>query len=182
MDIIVKSSAVIHGVFKCRLLEYADGPVLWEDVAYNRLTNQGLAYVGNVAVGLTSVASPFYAGLISNVPTPSLFYTTDTFDNGGHPGWTEFTGYSNINRALWTPAVSATIQSPILANAAAMTLNITSGGTLYGAFLVNIGPVATAYSASAVLLSEAAFEDGLKTVANGNVYQFSYSLNMQSTF
>lgn len=63
-----------------------------------------------------------------------------------------------------------------------MTLNINAGGTLYGAFLVNLGPKATAYSSTATLLGEAAFADGIKTVANGNVFQFSYSLNMQSTF
>jgi hypothetical protein len=173
---------VIHGVFHCRLLEYPDGPVLWEDVAPNRVTNQGLAYLANTAFGLASVASPFYAGLISNIPTPTLTFATDTFDLGGHSGWTEFTGYSNVNRALWTPAVAASIASPILANAGAMILNINAGGTLYGAFLVNVAVKATPSSPTATLLAEAAFADGLKTVSNGNVFQFSYSLNMHSTF
>lgn len=182
MDIVVKPKQYFHGIYHCRLLEYEGGPVLWEDVAPNRVTNQGLAYLANCGAGLTAPASPFYAGLISNVPEPSFSYGTDTFDNGAHPGWTEFTGYSDVNRALWTPAVAATKESPILANAAAMTLNINTGGTLYGAFLVNVGPVATVYSASAILFGEAAFADGIKTVANGNVFQFSYSLNMQSTF
>lgn len=78
----------------------------------------------------TQVASnSWYMGLISNSGYSSI-QAADTMSS--HAGWTEFTGYSETTRPLWTQGAAA---SQSVTNSTPVTFSINATGTVKGGFI-----------------------------------------------
>lgn len=82
--------------------------------------------------GATAVAAAsWFKGLISSASYTAI-NAADTM--ASHSGWTEFTGYSQSTRPLWTQGSAA---SQAITNASPVVFSITSSGTVKGGFIVS---------------------------------------------
>jgi hypothetical protein len=162
----------LEGVYiaECR---DAQGNLKWADIIENLTTNVGRqnllnSYFGNtgggaVVMGLMGTGTPAY---------------TDT--QASHSSWLEVGGanapaYSGTRK---TPAFSAaTSANPsVLTTSAVVVFNMTSSGTIAGAF-INIGGSATQDNTTGVLFSAGDFTGGSKTVSSGDTINVTYTLS-----
>lgn len=149
------------------------GNLKWSDTIENLVTNVGRqnllnSYFANtgggaIVMGLKGTGTPDY---------------TDT--QGSHATWDEVGGanaptYSGTRK---TPSFSsATSADPsVLTTSSAVVFNMTSSGTVAGAF-INVGGSATIDNTTGVLFSAGDFTAGSKTVANGDTINVTYTLS-----
>ena len=120
--------------------------------------------------GGTQQGSWFF-GLVNNAGWTAN-PATDTM--ASHPGWVEFTGYSEAVRQQWSPAAAA---SGALTNSTAAVFTINTAATLKGFF---ISSNSTKGGTAGVLWSSVPFVTGNLTVANGDEIRLTYSYGISS--
>lgn len=138
-----------------------NGNLKWEDFAENLVTNQGINDLMMQYFKGAAYTAAHYVGIVLG-PTP-VFAGTDTA--ASHPGWTEYTSYSEVNRqTLVLPAFAGTSVD----NSASRAVFTCTGAnaTVSGAFIsTSNGKGGTA----GVLYSEALFTQGDKLVSAGDI-------------
>lgn len=118
--------------------------------------------------GSTQTASASWAiGLISNSGYSALA-ASDTMSS--HPGWTEFTSYSQATRVAWGPG-SPSSQS--VTNSTPATFDINGSGTVKGIFVVNQN---TKSGTTGTLWATALFSADVP-VTNGDQLKVTYTVN-----
>jgi len=97
----------------------------------NGVTNEGKDHWLNVTFNALAAVNPWYVAIIDNASFSAL---ADTDTMASHPGWIEFTGYSEGTRVDWAED-AASGQS--ITNSTPITFTISSAGTLQGLFLTS---------------------------------------------
>lgn len=141
---------------------HRDGILQWEDIADNLVTDEGIndLLLKYFKAGITTPA--FFLGIVQGAsPT---FAITDRMAT--HPGWTEYTTYTENTRQQYI--LPATWTGKSIDNSASRALFNCSGAnnTISGAFLATD---ATKGGATGVLYSEALFSQGNKLVGPGDI-------------
>lgn len=140
---------------------FRNGVLLWEDFAENLVTNQGINDLMSQYFRGSAYTAVHYVGIVLG-PTP-VFAGTDTA--ASHPGWTEYTTYTEGDRQLLVlPAFVGTSVD----NSASRAVFTCSGAnaTVSGAF---ISTSQVAGGGAGVLYSEALFTQGDKLVSAGDI-------------
>jgi hypothetical protein len=153
-----------------------DGNIKWTDTFHNVVTTVGANDMLDKYFAGSAYTGAFYLGVISAVSYTGVPVIGDTMSS--HPTWTEAGAtnaptYSQGSRpsAVWSAAAA---KSKALSGVGC-TFNITSAGTLKGAFL---STVATKDGTTGILFSAGLFQGGDKVVANTDVITVSYSLGV----
>jgi hypothetical protein len=155
-----------------------DGREVWREEFDNVVTTVGknLALDTYLAGSGYTVVGP-YMGLISSVGW-SATAVGDTMPS--HAGWTEA---GNANAPTYSGArktvVWASASGGSKSLSAALAFNITSNGTVEGAFLVyGAGAVNTIDNTSGTLYSAGVFIGGSQAVTNGGTFTVGYTASL----
>lgn len=108
-----------------------DGRVIKRFRIKNLVTTAGKALMLNAMFAGAASPGSWYSGIIDNTGY-SAIAITDTM--ASHPGWTEFTTYSQATRVAW--GVATTVTNSI-SNGTVMTFTTNAGGTVRGLFITN---------------------------------------------
>jgi hypothetical protein len=123
--------AYATGIYEVKCFN-AEGNLKWEDKIQNIVVTVGKANLLNVYLAAATQSTTWYLGLVDGASTPT-YNVTNTIGVGGHPGWTENTGYAGANRP--TAAFTVTATNSISTGATSFTIN--ASGIIAGALLVN---------------------------------------------
>jgi hypothetical protein len=155
-----------QGVF--HMEHWRDGKLIQTYEAENTVTTDGKNKALDTAFRGVTQVNPWYIGIINNAGFGGT-QVTDTMS--AHPGWAEFTGYSEGTRQAWSPAAAANAS---LTNSASLaTFNITATATLQGLFVTS---VSTKGGTTGTLWSAASFSTTVP-VLNGDQIKLTYTLN-----
>ena len=158
----MKSGIKVGGVFKVRCIG-PDGVVKWEDVAENRVVNEGLEHILDILfVGATTQIDPWYVGLSDGAPTTAA---ADTL--AAHSGWAEVDAYADDRKEFVDVRADRSVSNA--ASKASFAINA-NGTTVGGAFLASVDS-----GTSGTLLSVAAFAGGTKTADDGDTLEVQYT-------
>lgn len=146
-----------------------DGEVIRRIKTRNTVVTAGLNSLLDVGFRNQSQITAWYCGLIAD-GSYSGIAASDTM--ASHPGWTEFTGYSD-NRKAWSPGAAA---SGEITNGTAMSFAITGGDTLKGIFITS---AATKGGSTGTLWSAKLF-DSDQAVINGDTIRVTYTLALSN--
>lgn len=152
-------------VFEVRAFD-KDGNLLWEDTAYNLVTNAGLDDILDKYYKGSSYTAGHYVGLTDGTPTPAA---GDTL--ASHAGWAEVTAYTGSRPAFTPGAVSGQSVDNSLSKA---SFSIDASATIGGAFL------ATTTDNTGVLVGVAAFTGGDKLLGAGDTLEVTVTANASS--
>lgn len=128
----------------------------------NLITLQGRTFMLECMFNGETVVDPWYAGLISNSPSPVLS-VNDTL--ASHAGWTEFTDYTG-NRQTWTTNAAS---AAAITTATVFTFPIIDSGSIAGMFL------ASAATGTTGTLWNAATFPTATPVLNGDDVKLTYA-------
>lgn len=131
----------------------------------NLVVDSGLNYILRLVA--KQPQSDLYVGLFSGNYTPVAGDTLDTFPASA----SEFTGYSEASRPLWSVAIPTGLT---LTNTSAKAeFNVTSSGDIYGAFISTSpsknGTVGTLYAAKKMTAAKAVTAGDILLVQYDNV-------------
>jgi len=148
---------------------YRDGKLFNIYDILNDIVNEGKNKIFNTMFNdSTPVANASWCiGLISATGFSALA-ATDTM--ASHPGWTEFTSFTQANRVAWGSGNSVAQQAT---NATPATFNINAAGTLKGGFVVSNN---TKGGTSGILWATAQFSSDIP-VTNGDEMKITYTVN-----
>lgn len=150
--------------FFARLIR--DGRVIQRVRGYNGVVTVGKNHMLDVTFGAATPVTqidPWYIGLISNSPTPSLA-EADTL--ASHAGWSEFSSYSG-GRKEWSDGDAASKNKN---SSAVSTFSITGSGSIYGLFVCGASS-----GTSSVLWATGAFSSVL-SVISGDEIRVTYGI------
>lgn len=125
----MRDAGLFRGIF--RFWHYRQGRLLNTCVSRNKIVFVSLQYLLDAGfLGTAAAIAPWYLGLTGATPVPADADTALL-----HPGWTEFTAYSQLVRPTYTAVRAAQTMS----NSAALAqFTIAApGGTIGGAFMVS---------------------------------------------
>jgi len=167
----------LEGVYEAVCYD-KDGNIKWQDTIQNLTTNvgrQNLLQFYFVSPASTNAIVMGLMGASGGSSTPAY---TDT--QASHSGWLEVGGtnaptYSGTRK---TPSFTTTTTAnpAVLATSASVVFNMTSSGTVYGAF-INASGSSTIDNTTGTLFSAGNFTAGSKTVSNGDTINVSYTLS-----
>lgn len=124
---------------------HADGSVD-KHVIHNTITTEGKNLLLNSFFRNNAPPTNWYFGLIDNAGFTAVA-ATDTM--AAHPGWTEFTLYTEANRQSWTPGAASSAQ---ITNGTAATFTINATGAIAGILITSNntigGTTGTSWSAA----------------------------------
>jgi hypothetical protein len=162
---------------------WRNGEKIAEYPFHNLVTNEGKNRMFNTMFKGTAQLTTWYVGLVSSVSYTALAVADDYADIGQTAdGWKEFTGYnddanaqSSTTRPAWA-AASASAQA--ITNSTPAIFDITSPGTIKGAFICGGASAQTKgdHTAGGVLWSEGLFSSGDNVAAIGDQLKFTYSV------
>lgn len=148
-----------------------DGKVIDEGEDENKIVNEGLNYLLNVALQGATPLTTWYLGIFQGNYTPVATDTAAVIASNS----TENTGYSGGVRLTWTP-VASTSQS--ITNAASpATFTFSGSYTIYGAFLVSSN---VRNGTGGTLMSAAQFGTS-KSVVSSDQLVLTYTLTDSSS-
>lgn len=135
-----------------------EGNLRWMDRAYNLVVTEGLNDSLDKHLKGSSYTAAWYVGLTGASPSPAA---GDTM--ASHPGWTEFTSYSEGTR----PAlVLGTVSGGSVDNSANKAeFSVSASGTVGGAFIVSNS---TKGGTTGILYGVGAFSGGDRSVQSGD--------------
>jgi hypothetical protein len=147
-----------------------DGELKWEDDIYNLVTNEGLDDVLSVYFGGSLQDSTWFVGLTDGAPLSEA--ATDTL--ASHPGWTEFTAYSEGDDQ---PLVLGAVASQSVSNSGspASFSIISPGGTVGGAYISSVTS-----GTAGILYGVGAFTGGDKSTSDGDTLNVTVTLTAAS--
>lgn len=147
----------------------ADGSIKWEETVKNRVVNQGLDHLLDVALSGATQITTWYVGLLSATPTVAA---GDTI--GSHAGWTEIVAYDEATRPEWTDAGVSGQSVSNSASPATFTIDTNATG-IGGAFLISDSEVG---GAGGTLYAAAAFTLGNKTLDDNETLDVTCTFTM----
>lgn len=155
---------------KYRIQQIRNGEVIRTEKINNFVTTQGMNHMLDILfMTAESPLTVWFAGLISNVSTPTLS-VADT--GASHAGWTEFNDYDNDRKEIIMAApASGSIETDTGSEA---IFTISDTGTLYGVFICNEEDITVA---PVKIFSEAAFSSTLPVVI-GDTIKITYTLTL----
>lgn len=165
------------GVFGIKCIG-PDGQVKWSDSFNNVVTTVGKNLLLNVGLGATAKSTTWYMGLIVSNGY-STIVAGDTMSS--HTGWIESgaqgtgTGprYNTAGSTTTRPAITfASASGGAVSTSNGVIFNMTAGGTVKGAFIVDQN---TKAGTSGTLYSAGLFNVGDKVVTNGDVLSVTYT-------
>ena len=137
----------------------ANGNLKWQDVAHNLVTEAGLNYMLEAALGDNVTENTFYAGLTDGDPTVD---ESDTLSS--NPGWNEVDAYAG-DRKEWQAGSATSKQIDNSANLATFEIN-TDGTTVGGGFLT-----AAETGTDGLLLNVAPLQGGDRVLSDGDTLE-----------
>lgn len=146
---------------------WRDGELLTSFSIENGVTNEGKNFALDCLFNGATQSGTWYIGLIDNTNFSAL-NATDTM--ASHPTWTEFTGYSQGTRVNWGQAAAS---AQTVTNGAPATFDFTSGGTIQGIFITNVG---TKGATTGKLWSTGSFTSTVP-VASSDQLKITYALS-----
>lgn len=152
---------------KFKLEHIRDGVVIDVDEFYNDIVTEGKNSLLDIMFRAQTQISNWYIGLIDNSGFSALA-ATDVM--ASHPGWVEFTNYSQANRVAWVMIAAA---SGSITNTTSITFDITGSGVLYGGFVTSNN---TKGGTTGKLWATAAFNT-TKPVTNGDQIKLTYTVS-----
>lgn len=159
----------IVGIYHVKCYD-ADGNLKWEDDIKNLVTTVGKNdMLDKYLAGSTWTTGTVYMGL-KGTGTAAL---SDTM--ASHAGWSELNISSSSGARQSVTFNSASSGSK--ATTSAVAWSITSGGTVYGCFIVVSG-TSTNANATGILFSAGDFTGGSRAVVNGDTLNVTYSVSV----
>ena len=143
------------------------GAIKWTDTWENRVVNEGLNHLLDVALSGATQITSWFVGLTDGTPTDAA---GDTM--ASHAGWTEVTAYTEATREAWVDGGVSTLSVDNSGSPASFSIN-TNSTTVGGAFLVSNGAKG---GATGVLYAVGAFSAGDKSLDSGD------TLDVTATF
>lgn len=166
----LESRLPIRGKFKIQHFGQKDAngnrKLLQEMEVPNGVTDVGINNILDVYFDAGTQITTWYLGLIDNSGY-SAVAAADTM--ASHAGWTEFTGYSEANRVTWNPDPAS---AKTISNSTTVDFNISSAGTLRGAFAVSDN---TKGGTTGVLWATALFTSTIP-VTGGDLIKLTYTV------
>lgn len=145
----------------------ADGKLKWSDEFDNLVVTEGENKYLDATLK-TGLASPAWFVGLKGTGTPQDGDTLPT-----HATWSELNPYSG-NRPAWTPgAISA---GSVDNSASKASFSITSGTTVYGAFMASVNT-----GTSGTLLGAGDFTGGSRAVVNGDTLNVTVTCSIAGT-
>lgn len=164
-----ESRSVLRGEFRCRILDPVTGAVTDDFVVPNAAVTAGHNSLLNVGFRASTQITAWYVGLI-NGSGFSAVSASDTM--ASHPGWTEYTAYSETVRQTWTPGAAS---GGVIVNGTVMTFtNGGSQGNIQGMFLASSSTKSEALST----LYSTAVESSPRTLAISAPFQVYYQVTL----
>lgn len=172
MGAIAKRGAGFKGAAKVRgewLITCRDknGKIKWTDTWENRVVNEGLNHLLDVALSGAAQITSWFVGLTDGTPTDAAGDTMAV-----HAGWVEVTAYTAATRVAWVDGGVSALSVDNSAAPASFLINA-NGTVIGGAFLVSNG---TKGGATGVLYAVGAFSAGDKSLDSGD------TLDVTATF
>lgn len=143
------------------------GSLIGKWVNRNVVVNEGKNAILQAFFNLGAVPAQFYMGLFDNAGFTAIA-VTDTA--AVHPGWAEFTAYSQATRPIWVRGAAAGQQ---VASTANVVFNITGSGTLKGGII----STANVKGGTGGILWAAIAYGATIAVSNGDVIRNTYAVN-----
>jgi len=153
-----------HGVWTVE--QKRGGKTILKREFKNAVTNIGKNNVLDVHFGAATQITAWYLAFIDASGFTALV-NADTM--ASHAGWTEFTGYTEGTRPLWTPGAAV---SQIVTNPASSDFSINAAGTLKGGFLTSVNVKA---GATGTLWGTSLFTGDIP-VTGGDTIKITYSV------
>lgn len=144
-----------------------DGRLKWRDVSRNLVVNEGLDDVLDIYFKGSGYTAAFYVGLTGATPS---FAPGDTM--ASHPGWTEFTNYSEASRRVLV--LGAVSGQSVDNSASKATYTISQDGQTIGGSFVTTDP--TKGGSAGKLYGGAAFASGNKGADTNDVLNVTVTL------
>lgn len=135
----------------------SQGNLKWREEFDNLVTTVGLNDSLDKHFKASAYTALWYVGLTSG----STFAASDT--QSSHPGWTEFTGYSNATRPVLTLGSVAAGSVDNSASKAVFTIN--GSGNVFGAFITSGSAI---NGTAGILYGEGVFSAGTRQVLSGD--------------
>jgi hypothetical protein len=154
----------------------SEGNLKWSETVKNLVTRAGVQAM-NTRFFVTSTTPAWYVGLVDGGGTAPVYSSFDVINS--HTGWTEFyLYYSQANRPTCSFGTATTSSPSVISNSTGSSLaiySITGPGSVAGAFLVSEN---TKNGTTGVLFSVAGFTSGIRSVANGDTLQVTYTFSL----
>jgi hypothetical protein len=155
-------SIKLGGIFKVMCKDLL-GNMKWIEEAHNLVVNVGLNHVLNVVFNEATQEANWYIGL----KNAGSIAATDSLNS--HPGWTEFSDYSEGARQLYN--VPETSSQSLTNSSNKATFSISGSGTIAGAIICSeIG------GTSGILLCAADFASS-RSVISGDTLEVTYEFS-----
>lgn len=148
----------------------SDGRLKWCDSFENLTTNEGLNKLLDATIK-TGLASPAWFVALVDGNTLPAYSVADTMSS--HPGWTEFTGYSDTTRVAYAPGA---VSGGVVDNAASRAqFHINVPGTVAGCFLTDASTIS---GTTGTLFGVGSFMGGAKAVDTGDTLRCTSSISI----
>ena len=165
-----KAKVAVGGVLRHSHIS-AQGDVLDVAVDPNLLTDEGLNYILNAALGGQSQVGAFYLAPFSGNVTPAAGWTGANFAANA----TEFTAYTNSTRLPWTTVASTAKAIGNSAAIAAATATFSAGGP-YNLYGIGLTQASAKSATTGVLVAAVRFGTPRLNMAAGDKLAFEYVL------
>lgn len=142
-----------------------------EEFSKNLIVNEGLDYMLKAAVGETAGISNWYIGLFTGDVTVLATWTAATFDSAA----TEWVGYSETTRQVWTKSLVASQGTDSFSNKASFTSSA-DAQTVRGAGLLS---ASARQSTSGTLMAASRFSSD-KSLDTGEILDVGYGLQLSA--
>lgn len=144
-----------------------DGEVIGTYKFPNGVVNEGKNHALDVTFLSATTQEIWYLSLITGTGT-----LADTDTMASHPGWDEFTSYTNATRWPWGP--ESAVGQGISNSVTSVDFSITGSGTVKGAFLTSNNVKA----GTTGILFATALNTPEIVVTNGDTLRLTYSVNL----
>lgn len=121
-----------------------------------------------------SIPAAFYIGLVSAENFSAFNRATDSMSS--HPGWEEFTDYSEATRQQWVPGNTIDGSPASVSNPSAARVTPTANGNCVGIFLTTS---ATKGGTTGQLYGPWFNKDGMKPLVEGIPYKIGIQLKQK---
>lgn len=152
------------GIYSWELVR--DGQVIASGTEANTVTVEGRNHMLNVEFRAITQAASWFFGLVDD---DAFADNPDTDTMISHPGWNEFTGYTEATRPQWSPAAPS---GGSLSNTTTAVFTINATGTLHGFFIASNS---TKGGTAGVLWSSVPFSTGSLPVETGDEIRTTYT-------
>lgn len=143
----------------------------------NLVTDEGLQYILNVALGKTPKPTAYYIALFNGSASPANNWTASNFASVASEIVSLTEGYSNATRPQWTPSEAKGNAIDSMEQATKLTIATTSQLNVTGTALLTHN---VRGGTSGVLISATKYPVS-RTFQNGDIFEIGYRLTLSSS-